>query len=138
MNNAAATDSVTHQFAVAVRDFTPKASAKFRKLLPFKDGVAELRRKGASYATITDILRNMNVAVSHDTVARFCHEVLGVALVERRRRKPRARDVSRKPSNPPHSPSITDPSMRGPRVADSNNISPSGQKIHPAIPVLQH
>ena len=60
-----------NQFATAVRNFTPKPPAKFQKLLLLKDGIAELRRKGASYAIIANILRNISVAVSHDTVARF-------------------------------------------------------------------
>jgi hypothetical protein len=69
MNDASgAAELAQNQFATAVRNFTPKLSAKFQKLLPFKDGIAELRRKGASYETITDILRNINVAVSHDTL----------------------------------------------------------------------
>jgi hypothetical protein len=76
-----------NQFATAVRDFTPKPSAKFQKLLPLKDGIAELRRKGASYAIIADILRSTNVVVSHDTVARFCSEVLGLTPRTRRPRK---------------------------------------------------
>ena len=76
-----------NQFANAVRNFTPKPSAKFQKLLPFKDGIAELRRKGASYAIIADILRSTNVVVSHDTVARFCREVLELTPRTRRPRK---------------------------------------------------
>ena len=76
-----------NQFATAVRNFTPKSSPKFQKLLPLKDGIVELRRKGASYAVIADILRNINVAVSHDTVARFCREVLDVTPRTRRPRK---------------------------------------------------
>ena len=88
MNDApGAAELAQNQFATAVRNFTPKLSAKFQKLLPFKDGIAELRRKGASYETITDILRNINVAVSHDTVARFCREVLDVTPRTRRPRK---------------------------------------------------
>lgn len=122
MNNAAAADPTARQFAAAVRDFAPKASAKFQKLMPFKDGIAELRRKRASYEVIADILRNINVPVSHDTVARFCHEVLGIATAQRRRRKPRISGVSRKPSNRSHSPMITDPAARAPRVADPADI----------------
>lgn len=77
-----------NQFATAVRNFTPNPSEKFQKLLPFKDGIVELRRKGASCAIIADILRRTNVAVSHDTVARFCREVL--ELMPRRRRPRKA------------------------------------------------
>jgi transposase-like protein len=47
----------------------------------------ELRRKGASYAIIAEILRSINVVVSHDTVARFCHEVLELTPRTRRPRK---------------------------------------------------
>jgi hypothetical protein len=64
-----------------------KPSAKFQKLLPLKDGIVELRHKGASYAIIADILRSTNVVVSHDTVARFCREVLELTPRTRRPRK---------------------------------------------------
>ena len=36
------TELAQNQFATAVRNFTPKLSARFQKLLPFKDGIAEL------------------------------------------------------------------------------------------------
>ena len=81
------TELAQNQFVTAVRNFTPKPSAKFQKLLPFKDGIVELRRKGASYAIIADILRNINVAVSLDTVTRFCREVLKLMPRTRRPRK---------------------------------------------------
>jgi len=122
MNDAAAADSATSQFAAAVRSFTPKASAKFQKLLPFKDGIAELRRKGASYETIADILRNTNVAVSHDTVARFCHEVLGLTPAQRRRRKTSVRRATQKPRSQPQTLDAPNHAARGPRVADPNNV----------------
>ena len=121
MNNAVVTDSATRQFAAAVKEFTPKASAKFQALLPFKDGISELRRKHASYVIIASILRNINVAVSHDTVARFCHEVLGITRTQRRPRKSQAAGGSRKSHRPP-SPNASTPTTRGPRVADPNNI----------------
>lgn len=122
MTNAAATDSATRQFAEAVRDFTPKASTKFQALLPFKEGIAELRRKHASYEIIADILRNINVAVSHDTVARFCHEMLKIAPAQRRRHGLRLDGASRKPSNRSRPPSAANLTARGPRVADPNNV----------------
>jgi hypothetical protein len=40
------TELAQNHFATAVRNFTPKPPAKFQKLLPLKDGIAELRRKG--------------------------------------------------------------------------------------------
>ncbi|SRR6266404_5344842 len=60
---------------------------KYQKLLPMKDSIAELRSKGAAYATIGDILRNVDVLVACDTIFRFCHEILGEPMTRRRRRR---------------------------------------------------
>ena len=90
-----------NQFATAVRNFTPKLSAKYQKLLPLKDGIVELRHKGASYAIIADILRNVDVAVSHDTVARFCREVLDLTPRTRRPRKASAKELQHDPTDSP-------------------------------------
>ena len=102
MNDASgAAELAQNQFATAVRNFTPKLSPKFQKLLPFKDGIAELRRKGASYETIADILRNTNVVVSHDTVTRFCREVLKLTRRSSRPRKTSVRPVQQHSSSNP-------------------------------------
>jgi hypothetical protein len=101
MNDATVAELAQNQFATAVRNFTPKLSAKFQKLLPFKDGIAELRRKGASYETITDILRNANVVVSHDTVTRFCRDVMELTPWSSRPRKASARTVQQHSSSSP-------------------------------------
>ena len=102
MNDApGAGELAQNKFATAVRDFTPKLSAKFQKLLPFKDGIAELRRKGASYEAIADILRNTNVVVSHDTVTRFCRQILGLTPRSSRPRKASARSVQQHSSSSP-------------------------------------
>ena len=122
MNNAAVTASATQQFAAAVRDFTPKESVRFQKLMPFKDGIAELRRKHASYVVIADILRNMNVAVSHDTVGRFCQMIFGVVPARRRHRKPTRIGGPRKPSNRSRTPGTASPAARGPRIANPDEV----------------
>jgi hypothetical protein len=90
MKTDSATDLVAARLAQAIRDYTPRHPIKFQKLLPMKDSIAELRGKGASYAAIADILRNINVPVASDTVFRFCHEVLCEPMTRRRkkRRKP--------------------------------------------------
>ena len=122
MNDASgAAELAQNQFATAVRNFTPKLSAKFQKLLPFKDGIAELRRKGASYETIADILRNTNVTVSHDTVARFCRELLDLTPAQRRRRKTSARRATQKPRSPPQTLNIPNHAAQAPRVARQEN-----------------
>lgn len=87
MKTDSATDSVAARLAQAVRDYTPRHPTKFQKLLPMKDSIAELRRKGTSYATIAEILRNINVPVAGDTVFRFCHEVLGEPMNRRCRKR---------------------------------------------------
>ena len=101
MNHAAVTQVARSDFATAVRNFTPTAPAKFQSLLPFKEGIAELRRKGASYETIADILRNTNVVVSHDTVTRFCREVLKLTRRSSRPRKTSVRPVQQHSSSNP-------------------------------------
>jgi hypothetical protein len=100
-DNRIDTELAQNQFATAVRNFTPKPSAKFQKLLPFKNGITELRRKGASYETIADILRNINVVVSHDTVTRFCREVLELTPRSSRPRKASARTMQQHSSSNP-------------------------------------
>jgi len=122
MNDASSAELVQNRFATAVRNFTPKPSAKFQKLLPFKDGIAELRRKGASYETIADILRNTNVAVSHDTVTRFCREVLELTPAQRRRRQTSSRRATPKPHSRPPTLHAPDHTARGPHIADINTI----------------
>ena len=87
MKNDPASDLSATRLAQVIRDYTPKHPPKFQKLLPMKDGIAELRSKGASYATIADILRNINVPVACDTVFRFCHEVLGEPVTRRRKKR---------------------------------------------------
>ena len=122
MNRAAVTEVARNEFATAVKNFTPTLPAKFQMLLPCKEGIAELRRKGASYETITDILHNLNVAVSHDTVNRFCHKVLGVSPARRRRRKRNVRPTTERPRSRPLKDDEANHATRGPRIADPNNI----------------
>ena len=85
MKTDSATDLAAARLAQAIRDYVPRHPTKFRKLLPMKGSIAELRSKGASYAAIADILRNINVPVASDTVFRFCHEVLGEPMTRRRK-----------------------------------------------------
>jgi hypothetical protein len=136
MKNDPASDLAAQRLANAIRDYTPKHPSKFQTLLPLKDAIAELRAKGASYATIADILRNINVPVACDTVFRFCHEVLGEPMTRRRkRRKPPVRVLSERAQEKSHEDHSTNKSKKadsrpvsgrkdtnGPRIADPNNI----------------
>ena len=61
----------------AVRNYTPPAPEKYRALEEVKDSIVELRKKKASYQVITTILHDAaGIDVSHQTVARYCREVL--------------------------------------------------------------
>jgi hypothetical protein len=79
MSTTIDSDPATSRFASAARDYSSKASSRFRKLLLFKEGIAELRHKHASYRTIAGILREIGVTVSHNSIAQFCREVIGVS-----------------------------------------------------------
>ena len=103
-------------------------------LLPLKVGIAELRQRHASYKTITDILANLDIAVSCNTVFRFCHEILDEPKAHYRRTRktstPRARKRPGKDSPTPRalspggSPQKADrwTEANGPRIADPNTI----------------
>jgi hypothetical protein len=136
MKTDPATDLVTARLAKAIRDYVPRHPTKFRKLLPVKGSIAELRSKGASYAAIADILRNVNVPVASDTVFRFCHEVLGEPMTRRRKRRKtlarvateRKREKSREhhardTGNNTHNQPVPGwGGSTGPRIADPNTI----------------
>ena len=93
MKKHSVTDPAQIKFASAVRNYVPKVTGKLPLLMPYKEGIAELRRKHASYETIASILRDIDVAVSHFTVARFCLEVLELTPPSSRSRKASARTV---------------------------------------------
>ena len=67
----------TQRFNDAVRTFTPPSPIRHAKLMPFRDGIVELRQKGASLRLIQELLATANVGVGTDTIARFLAEVTG-------------------------------------------------------------
>lgn len=64
------------RFSEAVRAFTPVCASRYAKLLPFKEGIMELRQKGASYRLIRELLATADVAVAVDTIGNFVREVI--------------------------------------------------------------
>ena len=128
MNDTSASDLVEHQLGEAVKNYVPRVSAKWEKLLSLKEGITELRRKRASYRTIAEILRNIDVLVSHVTVRRFCLQVS-----KSKRPCKQSREATGKPMyHEAHSqPQIRNKRNRavhtrgepgGPRIADPNTI----------------
>jgi hypothetical protein len=126
----------------AAASFAPPCPNKYEALLPFQESIATLRRKGASYRTITDILHTVKVSVSLDTVARFCREMIEQRQPRKTKRRAFVRTVSEQTSAMPqaHAASAaphengsasqardgsdTQPNVRakGPRIADPNNV----------------
>lgn len=64
------------RFSEAVRAFTPVCKSRYAKLLPFQEGIVELRQKGASYRLIRDLLATIDVTVGADMIGSFIREVL--------------------------------------------------------------
>ena len=128
MNDTSASNLVEHRWDEAVKNYVPRVSAKWKKLVSVQEGILELRRKHASYRTIAQILRNIDVQVSHVTVRRFC---LQVSKSKRRRKQPR-KPIGKPMVHEAHSqPQIRNKRNRavrssrepgGPRIADPNTI----------------
>jgi hypothetical protein len=131
----------TQRFRDAVRTFTPPPPKRYAKLIPLKEGIVELREKGASLRLIRELLATIDVAVSIDTIARFLAEVHGEITAQRRTKKSGRRHqiISKasdgqstadptftEPSSPgqPSSlpPASGRPRIRGPRIADPHNL----------------
>ena len=73
----------TQRFRDAVRAFTPPPPKRYAKLMPLREGIIELREKGASLRLIRELLATVDVSVSIDTIARFLVEVNGAKMKPR-------------------------------------------------------
>src|SRR4029077_14645967 len=58
----------TPRFTQAVRDFKLPSPSRHAKLVPLKEGIVELRQKGASLRLIRELLATVDVAVGTDTI----------------------------------------------------------------------
>jgi hypothetical protein len=76
VSGIAAAEERTQRFAEAVRNFAGVPPKRFAVLLPHRDGIAELRQKGASFGMIREILAMAGIEVAADTVRRFYREVI--------------------------------------------------------------
>ena len=136
MSDASSTDERTQRFAEAVRNFAGVPPKRFAVLLPHRDGIAELRLKGASFGMIRELLAMAGIEVAADAVRRFYREVIEEP------RNGAKRSPKRERASVPHSPAIptsspSPPTMpvvpatpepaepqcsRGPRIADPRNL----------------
>ncbi len=139
----------TQRFNEAARKFTPPSPIRHAKLAPFKEGIVELRQRGASLRLIREPLATVGVAVGTDTIARYLNEMNGEQNPQRSAKRtgrhrgavprtPRYQpdNASAFPAAPPQPPPpVQAPTgadqpdaskdrsrTRGPRIADPNNL----------------
>ena len=80
MNTTIISAEAKARLTEAVNNYTPPAPEKYRALNEVKDSIIALRERKASYETIRAMLHeNAGIEVSHQTVARYCREVLDSA-----------------------------------------------------------
>src|SRR2546425_11666576 len=117
----------TQRFRDAVRAFTPPPPTRYAKLMPLKDGIIELREKGASLRLIRELLVTVDVSVSIDTIARFLAEVNGEINAQRRTKKSGRRyQIASKTSDGQSTagPTFTEPSSPG----QSSSLPPPSER----------
>ena len=85
--NTAISAEAKARLTEAVKNYTPPESEKYQALNEVKESIIELRKRKASYQTICTILQeNAGIEVSHQTIARYCREVLDSARPKKPRR----------------------------------------------------
>src|SRR6188472_2311992 len=102
----------TQRFRDAVRAFTPPSPARYAKLMPMKDGIIELRQKGASFRLIRELLATVGVAVGTDTIARFLAEVNGESAPRQKPRRPGRRRTLVASANGAQTPAVSSVTQR--------------------------
>src|SRR5450631_1610156 len=87
MNATIVSAEAKARLAEAVNHYTPPAPEKYRALNEVKESIIALRERKASYETIRAMLHeNAGIEVSHQTVARYCREVLDSSKAKKTRR----------------------------------------------------
>ena len=87
MNTTIVSAEAKARLTEAVNNYTPPAPEKYRALNEVKESIIALRERKASYETIRAMLHeNAGIEVSHQTVARYCREVLDSGKAKKPRR----------------------------------------------------
>ena len=125
MNTPVVSAEAKARLTEAVNNYTPPAPEKYRALNEVKDSIIALRERKASYETIRAMLHeNAGIEVSHQTVARYCREVLdaGKAKKPRRPKTPTTEPPAAAQGELASRPLFNQLRPRGPRNADSKNL----------------
>jgi hypothetical protein len=114
--------------------FGPKRKLAFTPLRPHTELIRGLRQRGASFATVLEVLKHQGVETSHTSVRSFCVTLLG----EQKRETSKSK---RRKGSPPLS---AIPSQDGRSKSDSNAKSPASSApaqtdtksliVNPALP----
>ena len=125
MNESIVSAEAKARLTEAVNNYTPPAPKKYRALEEVKECIIELRKKQASYQTIRAMLHdNAGIDISHQTIARYCREVLDAARAKKPHRpktptlEPLASAQAELAARPPFGQSRP----RGPRNTESKNL----------------
>jgi IS30 family transposase len=125
MNESIVSAEAKARLTEAVKNYTPPAPEKYRALEEVKDSIIELRARRASYQTIRAILHdNAGIEVSHQTIARYCREMLESSKAKKPRRQRAGADkqpASAQAESQSH-PSVSHPRPRGPRIYDPKSL----------------
>ena len=87
MNPLTIPEDALKRFRDAATKFTRYASPRASRLLAVKDDIAALRKKGASFRTIAELLTQNGITASDTCVMRFCQRELGEKPVRNAKRK---------------------------------------------------
>lgn len=125
MNAPIVTAEAKARLAEAVKNYTPPAPEKYRALNEVKESIITLRERKASYETIRVMLHeNASIEASHQTIARYCREVLdaGKAKNPRRPKTPTAASPATAQGELAARSAFSHSRPRGPRITDSKNL----------------
>ena len=125
MNASIVSAEAKARLTEAVNHYTPPAPEKYRALNEVKDSIIALRERKASYETIRVLLHeNAGIEVSHQTVARYCREVLDSAKPRKSRRPkmPTAEQPAPAQAESSARPPVSHPQPRGPRIFDPKKL----------------
>ena len=125
MNTTIVSAEAKARLTEAVKSYTPPAPEKYRALNEVKESIMALRERKASYETIRAMLHeNAGIDVSHQTVARYCREVLDSAKPKkpRRAKMPPPEPVASAQEELPARSPVGQPRSREPRVTPPKNL----------------
>lgn len=125
MNESIVSAEAKARLTEAIKNYAPPAPKKYRALEEVKECITELRKKQASYQTIRAMLHDhAGIDVSHQTIARYCREVLDAARAKKPRhpKTPTAEPATAAQVELAARPPFGQSRPRGPRNADSKNL----------------